>query len=52
MFFVWDSVFSNNRKPLTDLLKIEEKDLVTFGQFTQKDVVQKFVKKIIEFVNV
>ena len=52
MFFVWDSVFSNNRKPLTDLLQIEEKDLVTFGQFTRKDIVQKFVKKIIEFVNV
>jgi hypothetical protein len=22
------------------------------GQFTQKDIVQKFVKKIVEFVNV
>ncbi len=52
MFFIWDSVFSNNRKPLTELLQMEEKDLVTFGQFTQKDIVQKFVKKIVEFVNV
>ena len=52
MFFIWDSVFSNNRKPLTELLQMEERDLVTFGQFTQKDIVQNFVKKIIEFVNV
>ena len=52
MFFIWDSVFSNNRKPLIELLQIEEKDLVTFGQFTRKDIVQKFVKKIINFVNV
>jgi hypothetical protein len=52
MFFIWDSVFSNNRKPLTELLQMEERDLVTFGQFTQKDIVQKFVKKIVEFVNV
>ncbi|MEG4485426.1 restriction endonuclease [Microcoleus sp. D2_18a_B4] len=54
MFFIWDSVFSNNRKPLTKLLGMteRERDLVTFGQFTQKDVVQKFVKKVIDFVNV
>ena len=52
MFFIWDSVFSNNRKPLTELLQMEERDLVTFEQFTQKDIVQNFVKKIVEFVNV
>ncbi len=52
MFFIWDSVFSNNRKPLTELLEMTERDLVTFGQFTQKDIVQKFVKKIMDFVNV
>lgn len=52
MFFIWDSVFSNNRKPLTEFLEMNERDLVTFGQFTQKDVVQKFVKKVIDFVNV
>jgi len=54
MFFIWDSVFSNNRKPLTKLLGMteRERDLVTFGQFTQKHVVQKFVKKVIDFVNV
>jgi 5-methylcytosine-specific restriction protein B len=51
MFFIWDSVFSNNRKPLTELLGMteRERDLVTFGQFTQKEVVQKFVEKIMEF---
>jgi 5-methylcytosine-specific restriction enzyme B len=51
MFFIWDSVFSNNRKPLTELLGMteRERDLVTFGQFTQTDIVQKFVEKIMEF---
>ncbi len=49
MFFIWDSVFSASRKPLTDLLEMEEKDLVTFGQFTKEDVVMKFVQKIINF---
>lgn len=52
MFFIWDSVFSNNREPLTTLLKMDARDLVTFGQFTQKDIVQKFVNKIMEFGNV
>jgi len=49
MFFVWDSVFNTNRKPLTDLLEMNERDLVTFGQFTQQDVVKKFVQKILQF---
>lgn len=49
MFFVWDSVFNTNRKPLTDLLEMHERDLVTFGQFTQQEVVKKFVQKIIQF---
>lgn len=49
MFFVWDSVFNTNRKPLTDLLGMNERDLVTFGQFTQKAVVEKFVQKILNF---
>lgn len=49
MFFVWDSVFSTSRKPLTDLLEMNERDLVTFGQFTQQIVVHKFVQKIINF---
>mgnify|MGYP001317286605 CR=1 FL=1 len=49
MFFVWDSVFNTNRKPLTDLLEMNERDLVTFGQFTQQDVVNTFVHKILQF---
>lgn len=49
MFFVWDSVFNTNRKPLTDLLEMNERDLVTFGQFTQQDVVNTFVQKILQF---
>ena len=47
MFFVWDSVFSNNKKPLVDLLGIAESDLVTFGQFTSKIQVENFVTKIL-----
>ncbi len=49
MFFVWDSVFSNNKKPLVDLLSLEEPQLVTFGQFTQKVQVIKFVEAILSF---
>lgn len=49
MFFVWDSVFNTNRKPLTDLLEMNERDLVTFGQFTKEGIVKKFVQKILQF---
>lgn len=49
MFFIWDSVFSTNRKPLIELLEVEEWQLVTFGQFTKKENVEKFVKEIQEF---
>lgn len=52
MFFIWDSVFSTNRKPIIKLLGVEEKDLVTFGQFTQRAMVLNFVRKILGFVNV
>lgn len=44
MFFVWDSVFTNNKKPLAELLGVEEKNLVTFGQFAEK--VEDFVTEI------
>ncbi len=47
MFFIWDSVFSNTKKPLVELLNMEEKDLVTFGDFTNQT--DTFVKKIIEY---
>lgn len=49
MFFIWDSVFSNNKKPLVDLLGIAERELVTFGQFTKKEQVENFVTKILNF---
>lgn len=49
MFFIWDSVFSNNKKPLVDLLSLQEQQLVTFGDFTQEEQVKKFVYSIIEF---
>jgi 5-methylcytosine-specific restriction protein B len=47
MFFIWDSVFSNNKKPLIDLLGIAESELVTFGQFTKKEQVENFVTQIL-----
>jgi 5-methylcytosine-specific restriction protein B len=46
MFFLWDSVFGNNKKPLVDLIGAEESEIVTFGQFTKKENVLKFVKNI------
>ncbi len=47
MFFIWDSVFNSNKKPLVDLLEVPESELVTFGQFTQKVQVTNFVTKIL-----
>lgn len=47
MFFVWDSVFSNNKKPLVELLGVAECELVTFGQFTTKAQVENFVTQIL-----
>lgn len=47
MFFVWDSVFNNNKKPLANLLEVAESDLVTFGQFTSEEQVKNFVNKIL-----
>jgi 5-methylcytosine-specific restriction protein B len=35
MFFAWDSVFSRDKKPLADLLKLKREQLVTFGDFTR-----------------
>lgn len=55
MFFIWDSVFQNNKRPLIELLwgkeNLREKEgqLVTFGQFTTSDNVALFVDQILEF---
>lgn len=52
LFFLWDSVFPNNKKPLIELLfgegslKHREKDLVSFGQFCSENNVKTFVDKI------
>jgi 5-methylcytosine-specific restriction enzyme B len=35
MFFVWDSIFNRDKKPLADLLNVNRDKLVTFGDFTQ-----------------
>lgn len=35
MFFVWDSIFNRDKKPLVDLLEVNRDRLVTFGDFTQ-----------------
>lgn len=44
MFFIWDSVFSRDKKPLFELLNLESQDLVTFGDFASK--VKEFVSAI------
>lgn len=36
MFFVWDSVFASSKKPLADLLGLDESELVTFGSFADR----------------
>lgn len=46
MFFIWDSVFNRDKKPLTDLLKVDRNELVTFGDFAAK--VKEFIKAIQE----
>lgn len=35
MFFVWDSIFNRDKKPLADLLNVDRDKLVTFGDFTK-----------------
>lgn len=47
MFFLWDSVFSQDKKPLQELLKDDEgkePELITFGDFANQ--VKTFVSKI------
>ncbi|MCC5618576.1 restriction endonuclease [Nostoc sp. CHAB 5836] len=47
MFFLWDSVFNRDKKPLRKILGvIEEKELVTFGDFTRMHNI--FVKEIMK----
>ena len=44
MFFIWDSVFSRDKKPLLDLLEADKNELVTFGDFALR--VKDFIKAI------
>lgn len=44
MFFLWDSVFNRDKKPLLELLEINKNELVTFGDFTHLH--NEFVAKI------
>lgn len=44
MFFVWDSVFSRDKKPLKELLNVSDDDLITFGDFSSH--VDNFIKAI------
>ncbi|MGM8900855.1 restriction endonuclease, partial [Psychrobacter sp. 1Y4] len=45
MFFIWDSVFTRDKKPLLELLSIKDKnELITFGDFAKK--VDKFIEKV------
>lgn len=35
MFFLWDSVFNNDKRPLERLLNLKSSELVTFGDFVR-----------------
>ncbi len=48
MFFLWDSVFNRDKKPLEELLNVTKKDgLVTFGDFTKLH--NEFIENIMNF---
>jgi 5-methylcytosine-specific restriction endonuclease McrBC GTP-binding regulatory subunit McrB len=47
MFFLWDSVFNRDKKPLVDLLEVTRDELVTFGDFTKLHNI--FIKNIMNF---
>jgi 5-methylcytosine-specific restriction endonuclease McrBC GTP-binding regulatory subunit McrB len=55
MFFLWDSVFNRDKKPLVDLLNkkrdnlvtLKRDDLVTFGDFTKLH--NEFIENIMDF---
>ena len=50
MFFLWDSVFNRDKKPLVKLLFDEntENELITFGDFAKE--VDLFIEKINGYV--
>lgn len=45
MFFIWDSVFTRDKKPILELLDIKDKnELITFGDFAKK--IDIFIEKV------
>jgi 5-methylcytosine-specific restriction enzyme B len=48
MFFIWDSVFNRDKKPLRELLG-NDKELVTFGDFIKYH--QEFVTNLLKYPN-
>jgi 5-methylcytosine-specific restriction endonuclease McrBC GTP-binding regulatory subunit McrB len=46
MFFIWDSVFNRDKKPLRELLG-NDKELVTFGDFIKYH--KEFVEKLLDY---
>lgn len=45
MFFIWDSIFTRDKKPLLELLDIKDKnELITFGDFAIK--IDNFIEKV------
>jgi 5-methylcytosine-specific restriction endonuclease McrBC GTP-binding regulatory subunit McrB len=48
LFFLWDSVFPNRKEPLSELLKIDSKELVTFGQLINN--YDNFMNKILDLI--
>ena len=50
MFFLWDSVFNRDKKPLRELLDLKQQDqLVTFGDFNKMH--NDFIMKILTWKN-
>ncbi len=47
MFFIWDSVFNRDKKPLRKLLELKENELVTFGDFIKNH--NGFVDKLLNY---
>jgi hypothetical protein len=46
MFFIWDSVFNRDKKPLRELLG-NDKELVTFGDFIKYH--KEFVEELLDY---
>lgn len=47
MFFLWDSVFNRDKKPLRDILKVDNSKLITFGDFSKMH--NEFISNIMKF---